>query len=79
MIKNIPNKYSQPLLLERIDKNHKDTYDFIYLPIDFTVRLEFIKEQMQRRLRIHQLRSRKVHKELLPGVPRQEVGNVQFR
>ena len=37
MIKNIPNKYTQPLLLERIDKNHKDTYDFIYLPIYFMV------------------------------------------
>ncbi|CAD8108193.1 unnamed protein product [Paramecium primaurelia] len=36
MIKNIPNKYSQPLLLEEIDCNNRDTYNFFYLPIDFT-------------------------------------------
>ncbi|CAD8101576.1 unnamed protein product [Paramecium primaurelia] len=36
MIRNIPNKYTQPMLLENIDINHKDTYDFFYLPIDFT-------------------------------------------
>jgi hypothetical protein len=35
MIKNIPNKYNLPLILETIDKNHKGTYDFFYLPIDF--------------------------------------------
>ncbi|CAD8120387.1 unnamed protein product [Paramecium sonneborni] len=36
MIRNIPNKYSQSMLLENIDINNKDTYDFFYLPIDFT-------------------------------------------
>eukprot|EP01017_Pseudomicrothorax_dubius_P043552 TRINITY_DN7275_c0_g1_i4.p1 TRINITY_DN7275_c0_g1~~TRINITY_DN7275_c0_g1_i4.p1 ORF type:complete len:587 (+),score=126.18 TRINITY_DN7275_c0_g1_i4:32-1792(+) len=36
MIKNIPNKYDQTLLLETIDKNYRDQYDFFYLPIDFT-------------------------------------------
>ncbi|CAD8109031.1 unnamed protein product [Paramecium primaurelia] len=36
MIRNIPNKYTQPMLLENIDINHKDNYDFFYLPIDFT-------------------------------------------
>ena len=35
MIKNIPNKYSQQLLLEVIDKDYKGLYDFFYLPIDF--------------------------------------------
>lgn len=34
MIKNIPNKYSQQMLLAEIDENHKDQYDFFYLPID---------------------------------------------
>ncbi|KAM3136726.1 hypothetical protein pb186bvf_011171 [Paramecium bursaria] len=36
MIKNIPNKYTQSMLLEKIDIKHKDNYDFFYLPIDFT-------------------------------------------
>ncbi|KAM0907159.1 hypothetical protein ACQ4PT_016307 [Festuca glaucescens] len=35
MIKNIPNKYNCKLLLAVIDENHRGTYDFVYLPIDF--------------------------------------------
>ncbi|XP_044461733.1 protein MEI2-like 5 isoform X2 [Mangifera indica] len=35
MIKNIPNKYTSKMLLSAIDENHKGTYDFLYLPIDF--------------------------------------------
>jgi len=35
MIKNIPNKYSQKMLLTTVDETHKGTYDFFYLPIDF--------------------------------------------
>ncbi|KQJ82362.1 hypothetical protein BRADI_5g08580v3 [Brachypodium distachyon] len=35
MIKNIPNKYTSKMLLTAIDENHRGTYDFIYLPIDF--------------------------------------------
>lgn len=35
MIKNIPNKYTQTMLLESINKNHAYTFDFMYLPIDF--------------------------------------------
>jgi len=37
MIKNIPNKYNIDLMLQTINKNHKDKYDFFYLPIDFRV------------------------------------------
>jgi len=35
MIKNIPNKYNQQMLLMDIDKHFANTYDFFYLPIDF--------------------------------------------
>eukprot|EP01129_Flabellula_baltica_P003382 TRINITY_DN13155_c0_g1_i1.p1 TRINITY_DN13155_c0_g1~~TRINITY_DN13155_c0_g1_i1.p1 ORF type:complete len:410 (+),score=80.30 TRINITY_DN13155_c0_g1_i1:81-1310(+) len=35
MIKNIPNKYDQELLLEAIDQNFSRQYDFFYLPMDF--------------------------------------------
>ncbi|KAH0654588.1 hypothetical protein KY289_032266 [Solanum tuberosum] len=35
MIKNIPNKYTSRMLLTAIDETHKNTYDFLYLPIDF--------------------------------------------
>ena len=35
MIRNIPNKYTQRNLLELIDTNHRGSYDFFYLPIDF--------------------------------------------
>ena len=35
MIKNIPNKYNQKMLLQKIDVEHKMKYNFFYLPIDF--------------------------------------------
>lgn len=35
MIKNIPNKYSQVMVLAEINVNHIKKYDFFYLPIDF--------------------------------------------
>ncbi|GLT26307.1 hypothetical protein SLA2020_013880 [Shorea laevis] len=35
MIKNIPNKYTSKMLLAAIDENHRGTFDFLYLPIDF--------------------------------------------
>jgi hypothetical protein len=35
MIRNIPNKYSQKMLLSTVDEKHKGKYDFLYLPIDF--------------------------------------------
>lgn len=38
MIKNIPNKYEQDLLLQTINRRHFGTYDFFYLPIDFSVK-----------------------------------------
>ena len=35
MIKNIPNKFDQRMLLSMIAENYKNKYDFLYLPIDF--------------------------------------------
>lgn len=34
MIRNIPNKYTQAMLKNELDLNHKGLYDAIYLPID---------------------------------------------
>ena len=35
MIKNIPNKYSQEMLIDFLNETHKGTFDFLYLRIDF--------------------------------------------
>jgi len=35
MVKNIPNKYTQKMLLQTIDQDFRGKYDFFYLPIDF--------------------------------------------
>jgi hypothetical protein len=35
MIKNLPNKFDQKMLLSIMKENHKFRYDFFYLPIDF--------------------------------------------
>lgn len=35
MIRNIPNKYTQIMLIEMINETHYGTYDFIYLRMDF--------------------------------------------
>jgi hypothetical protein len=37
MIKNIPNKYTQPMLLQKIDTSHKMQYNLFYLPMDTKV------------------------------------------
>jgi hypothetical protein len=34
---NLSPRYTQKMLLAAIDENHKGTYDFFYLPIDFKV------------------------------------------
>ena len=36
MIKNVPNKYSQQMLKEYLDETNANTYDFLYLRMDFT-------------------------------------------
>jgi hypothetical protein len=35
MIRNIPNKYSQKMLLSALEESHRGHFDFMYLPIDF--------------------------------------------
>ncbi|KAI9000302.1 RNA recognition motif 2-domain-containing protein [Gaertneriomyces semiglobifer] len=35
MIRNIPNKYTQRMLIEFLNRTHKGEYDFLYLRMDF--------------------------------------------
>ena len=35
MIRNIPNKYNQKMLVTTLEENNRGRFDFIYLPIDF--------------------------------------------
>ncbi|RIA88575.1 RNA recognition motif 2-domain-containing protein [Glomus cerebriforme] len=35
MIRNIPNKYTQEMLIAELNETHKGKYDFLYLRIDF--------------------------------------------
>merc|ERR1719230_897753 len=35
MLRNIPNRYTRDMLIERLDKDYKAQFDFLYLPIDF--------------------------------------------
>lgn len=37
MIRNIPNKYTKTLMLQKIDEHFQGQYNFFYLPIDFKV------------------------------------------
>ena len=39
MIRNIPNKYTQGMLLDLFEIRHKKKFDFFYLPIDYTVNI----------------------------------------
>ena len=39
MVKNIPNKYTQDMLLDEFCVNHDNHFDFFYLPIDKDVLL----------------------------------------
>lgn len=38
MVKNIPNKYTQEMLLEEFTVNYENKFDFFYLPIDKDVK-----------------------------------------
>lgn len=35
MIRHIPNKYTEEMLLEEINRNHRVKFNFLYLPIDY--------------------------------------------
>lgn len=35
MLRNIPNKYSQAMLVEQLHKDFRGDIDFLYLPVDF--------------------------------------------
>ena len=39
MVRNIPNKFKQMFLLDMINLNHRNRYDYFYLPMDLKVKL----------------------------------------
>ncbi|EGG15250.1 hypothetical protein DFA_10084 [Cavenderia fasciculata] len=41
MIKNLPNRFTQTMLLSIVDENFKGTYDFLYLPIDPNTKVNY--------------------------------------
>jgi len=41
MLRNIPNRYTREMLVERLNKGYKGQFDFVYLPIDFGSRSSF--------------------------------------
>ena len=43
MVRNIPNKYTQDMLLRRIEGGHRRKFDFFYLPIDYNVRVRGLR------------------------------------
>lgn len=34
MIRHIPNKYTQQMLIDEVNENHRYKYNFFYLPVD---------------------------------------------
>ena len=82
MIKNIPNKYTQKMILEEIDKDFKNLYDFFYLPIDFDVPQSpsFLPlEQVQCRVRLYQPDWPSTCKALHESLPPNQMAEVQQR
>ncbi len=69
MIRNIPNKYTENLLLDLFNKNHKKKIDFFYLPIDYKVINFFYSEQLQCWLRFSQLHPPQVYCLILQRIP----------
>ena len=54
MVKNIPNKYTQEMLLEEFTINYENKFDFFYLPIDKDVTTSLTLEWLQRWIRFRQ-------------------------
>lgn len=88
MIKNIPNKYDQSMLLETLDRSFSRTYDFFYLPIDFKVvpslpaaprRVAYVTEQMQCGLCVHQLHQSPLDSQGDGRIQPLHVGTIQLR
>lgn len=45
MLRNIPNKYTQEMILQEIDESGLEKrYNFFYLPIDYKVFFQYIVE-----------------------------------
>lgn len=62
MVKNIPIKYTQEMLIDLFSKDEKiQKFDFFYLPIDPKVKPFYNTEQLQCGLRLFELPSSQIH------------------
>lgn len=76
MIKNIPNKYTQSMLLQKINACHHMQYNFFYLPMDPRVVLGLLVDQPEYRLRLHQFHASALHPPVLRKSQCKKVGEI---
>jgi len=83
MLRNIPNRYTRDMLLERLNQGYKAQYDFVYLPIDFNskcnVGYAFINFRTSAAARgfMQEFHLKKAQ-QCLPGFSSQKVCEVSF-
>merc|ERR1719191_2149161 len=83
MLRNIPNRYTRDMLIDRLNQGYEGKYDFVYLPIDFNskcnVGYAFInfREPLQAARFIQEFHGAKT-KTCLPGFSSAKVCEVSY-
>jgi len=83
MLRNIPNRYTRDMLIDRLDEGYRGQYDFVYLPIDFNSKcnvgyafINFCAPVMAQRFmqEFHGVRA----KQCLPGFSSKKICEVSY-